>query len=135
LAKKIKIGLGTVNIPGNFDAWTAPRQFIEHIISRLHVMGHVVMVFHERPEKDKTSTSAEPKFTGRVTVDPEFLAPVLATFNEVYYMELNSGKYTVRTKPDYSRGASTVLLVDEIEQPNIMGIMQKHKQRLAAQKK
>lgn len=123
--KKIKIGKG-------WDIINGVRGYLEYIINEFSLLGNVIFVFHERDEKDVDKSTAEKTaYTGRFTVDPQYLATVLCLFNEVWRIEIDyTGKYLVQTKADSNFGASTTLSIDATEQASIELILAKHKAKV-----
>jgi hypothetical protein len=86
-------------------------------------------VFHEKDEKDRTeSTATETKFTGLVTTDPQYLQNSLSLFNEVYRITVDGNKnYKVICKPNWDVLASTTLMIDAEEKPDLLAMIAKHK--------
>lgn len=124
-AKAIRIRTG-------WDAINAIEGYIRYIIGEFSQLGNLIFVWHSRPEKDVTeSTKEKTVYTDQITVDPQFLAKDLSLFNEVYRIEITENNtYKVTCKANYEFTASTTLLVDEIEEPDIMKIIEKHHKRL-----
>lgn len=131
---KIKLGTAVVNVPKGWDVINAVRMHLEHIINEFGALGNLIFVFHQRDEKDRDrSTKEETKYTGRQTVDPQYLETVLALFNEVYYINIDyGGKYQAVVRANNEFGASTTLQLDAIEEPDIMAMIAKHEKALAA---
>ena len=113
----------------NYDLINAVERYIKYWISEFSSLGNIIFVFHERNEKDQLrSTKDETKFTGKVTVDPQYLAKVLSLFNEVFRIEIGpKNVYTVTCKPDEEILASTTLLLNATEPPDLMAMLAKHK--------
>ena len=127
LTRTITMGSKRLIIPSGWDVTTAVRNVMENMISRLGELGHVIIVFHEEPEKDKTkSTPSEPVYTGTYVVHPFYLRTLLSTFNETYRLEIKNGDYLLTVKPTAEFGASTTLLLDKNEKPNFAEMIKKH---------
>lgn len=141
LARRIKIGAGPkdyIMIGKSYDVINAVQRYFQYLISEFSTLGNLIVVYHERDEKDrKESTATETKFTGKVTIDPQYLANTLTLFNEVFRMQATGQpggagtKYTVTCKTNFEVNASTTLLIDAIEPPNLMDMIAKHKANLA----
>src|SRR5882757_8917384 len=131
LSRDLKIGARVVTIAAGWDVITAVRNIMEDAISRLQVMGHVICIFHEEPEKDTiNSTADEKKYTGMYAVHPFYLRTLLSTFNETWRIEIKNSRYFVTCKPTNEFGASTTLRIDATEDADIAKIIQKHKDNL-----
>ena len=136
LARTIKIGSGPgVKIRNSWDVINGIQRYVEYLIAEYTLLGiNLIFVFHEKDEKDKAeSTPNETKYTGLITVDPQYLQNSLSLFNEVYRITVDgSRKYTVTCKPSYDVRASTTMLLDPTEPPDIMGMIAKHQAKRAA---
>ena len=104
-------------------------------------LGNVIFVFHERDEKDKAeSTKDVTKYTGLITVEPQFASNILTLFNDVFRIKVVGSavantlpKYEVYCRATNEVNASTMLMVDAIEPPNLMEMIRKHELRKAEQ--
>ena len=138
LARTIRVGNSTsVKIRNSWDVINGIQRYIEYLIAEFSTLGvNIIFVFHEKDEKDRAeSTTNETKYTGLVTTDPQYLANSLSLFNEVYRITVDGNKkYKVTCKPNWDVTASTTMLLDAEEAPDIMAMIEKHKQRRAAQK-
>ena len=116
----------------NWDGINGVEGYMRYLITEFSNLGNIIFVFHSRPEKDVTESTAEKTvYTDQITVDPQYMAKMLSLFNEVYLIELDSmNKYKVTCKANYTFTASTTLLIDEVEEPDIMKIIEKHHKRL-----
>ena len=135
--RELKVSaLTKVRIPEGWDVINGVRSYLEYTMTEFSTLGNIICVFHVRDEKDKDkSTPKETKYTGKLTVDPQYLATLLSLFNEVYYISVDAvGKYEVVVKPNYECRASTTLLLDDREPPNINTIIAKHRANLAKAK-
>jgi len=145
LARRIKIGpdpKAYIMVGKNYDVINAVQGYFQYLIGEFSALGNLIMVFHERDEKDKErSTPTETKYTGKVTVDPQYLANTLTLFNDVFRITATGGigaaetKYTVNCKTNNEVNASTTLLVDSIEPPNFQDMLIKHRANLAKMQK
>lgn len=125
-SKKLSIGAG-------WDIINGVRGYLEYIVNEFSQLGNVIFIFHERDEKDvDKSTSEKTAYTGRYTVDPQYLATVLCIFNECWRITIDyKNAYIVQTKPDNEFGASTTLEIDKEETPSIELILKKHHERIS----
>lgn len=123
----------SIRVRKNWDAFNAVERYLYYIATEFSQLGNLIFVFHSRPEKDKTeSTPEKTVYTDQITVEPQGYANILTTFNEVYRIEITpDNKYKVTCKASYEFTASTTLLIDAEEDPDIMKIIEKHRQRLA----
>jgi len=130
--RAIRLGGGmSIQIGTSYDLINTTVGFLNYIITEFSALGNVILVFHERDEKDKAeSTPKETKYTGLITVDPQYVANILTVFNEVFRITVDfQGRFSVRTKPNQDVIASTTLLVDADEPPNLLDMIAKHRQR------
>lgn len=140
LFKGIKVGNSTTVYKGkDWDVVVSIQRYVEYLVSELTGLGvNVIFVFHERDEKDAAeSTSEKTAYTGQVTVNPQYLANCLSLFNEVYRITVNALRpnqitYTVTCRPSNDVMASTTMMLDATEEPDIMAMIEKHRQRRAA---
>lgn len=135
LARSIKLSLTkSFKIGADWDVINGVRGYLEYIFNEFTQLGTVVFVFHQKDEKDeKLSTPQKKAYTGRVTVDPQYLATLLALFNEQFFIEVDqyTKKYEVTCKPSAEFGAATTLLIGEKEPPSISAMLAKHRAELA----
>jgi len=132
--REIKLSpISILRVPQGWDVINGVKGYLEYLVAEFGTLGNIICVFHVRDEKDRDkSTAKETAYTGKLTVDPQYLASVLSVFNEVYYISVDSGgRYKVVVKPNYECRASTTLLLDANEEPDIQAIIAKHKKRLA----
>jgi hypothetical protein len=132
LARKIKVGPGKddyFQVRNGWDTINAIQRYIEYLIAEFSAIGNIIFIFHEKNEKDQVkSTKEETKYTGEITVDPQYLAKSLSLFNEVYRISISyDGRYEVQCQPQWNFAAKTTMLLDKIEKPNIMDMIAKHK--------
>ena len=127
----------SLRIPQGWDVINGVEGYLLYLISEFSALGNIIFVFHEKNEKDVAeSTEKLTKYTSQYTVDPQYLAKILSKFNEVFRIEIDSSQnYIVTCKPSYEFNASTTLLIDAKEKPNLMDMIAKHKQRLELQNK
>lgn len=134
LARRLRIGTTTVNIPSGWDVINANREYLEYIIAELATLGDLICIFHEKDEKDVTTSTAEKTtYTGMTTIQPQYLNTLLSIFNDVWRISVNgSGKRTVQTGVGSSFvGKCTLLGLNELtEEPDINKMIAKHKAAL-----
>ena len=133
LFKGIKVGNSTTVYKGkDWDVVVGVQRYCEYLIGELVPLGvNIIFVFHERDEKDNDkSTKDETKYTGKVVVSPQYLQNILSLFNEVYRIQVDGKQnYNVTCRPTYDVTASTTMLLDATEPPNIMDMIAKHKKK------
>jgi hypothetical protein len=129
MSRPVRIGNKVIDIPSGWDVINGNRGYMEYIIGRLSELGHVVCVFHESDEKDNAASTKDTKaYTGRKTVQPQYLASILSLFNDVFRITIQyDGSRSVAVKANSSFLASTSLKLDENEPPNICDMLEKHK--------
>lgn len=130
-----KFGAKQLLIPQGWDAINTVRGYCEYVFNEFSRLGNVIFVFHQRDEKDRDkSTETKAAYTGRQTVDPQYLETLLALFNEVFYIDIQpySGKYIVYTQFTDEVSAASTLLLEKEETPNISEMLEKHKLAVAA---
>jgi len=133
--KTIKVGNSTgMKIRKGWDTINGIQRYMEYIIAEFSAFADVIFVYHERPEKDYTeSTPERTAYTNYLTVDPQFLANSLSLLNEVYRITVNGDKkYEVTCKPNWEINASTTMLLDNTEPPDIMAMIEKHRIKRAS---
>lgn len=132
--RSIRVGSKTLKIGQGWDIINGSRAYLDYLIGRLSALGNIIVIFHSAPEKDKErSTKDETKYTGRTTVQPNYLSSLLSVFNEVWMVEIDfDGRYKVQVKPNNEFLASTTLLLDPSEKPDIKAMVEKHKAALKA---
>jgi AAA domain len=130
LARLIRVGNNTtVKIRNSWDVINGIQRYIEYLVAEYTNLGvDLIFVFHEKDEKDRTESSpGETKYTGLVTTDPQYLQNSLSLFNEVYRITVDGKRnYQVAVKTNYEVTASTTMLLDPFEQPDIMAMIAKH---------
>ncbi|MDR3392463.1 MAG: AAA family ATPase [Sulfuriferula sp.] len=135
LARSIKVGNNTsIKMRNSWDVINGIQRYVEYLVAEYTGLGvNLIFVFHEKDEKDRSeSTATETKYTGLITVDPQYLQNSLSLFNEVYRITVDGArKYTVTCKPNYDVRASTTMLLDVNEPPDIMAMIAKHQKKRA----
>jgi hypothetical protein len=129
-SRAVKIGPKTIDIAQGWDIINGNRGYMEYIIGRLSELGHVICVFHESDEKDNAASTKDTKaYTGRKTVQPQYLASILSLFNDVFRITIAyDGTRVVNVKPSSNFLASTSLLLKDAEQPpSIAKMLEEHK--------
>jgi AAA domain len=133
MSRTIKLGANTLKIPSGWDIINGNRGYMEYLIGRLSELGHVIAIFHEQDEKDAQNSTKEQKaYTGRKTVQPQYLNTLLSVFNDVFRITIDySGSRIVTVQPTTDFLASTSMNLDATEAPDIMQMLAKHKKRSA----
>ena len=133
LYRSIRVGNSTsIKIRNSWDVINGIQRYVEYLIAEFSGLGvNLIFCFHEKDEKDKAeSTVNETKYTGLVTVDPQYLANSLSLFNEVYRITVDGNKnYKVTCKPNWDVNASTTMLIDAEEKPDLAAMIAKHQER------
>ena len=137
LSRSVRIGGKIVKIPQGWDIVNGIRRHMDNIITTCSSIGNVIITCHEQPEKDTVaSTKDEKKYTGRITIQPQYLNTILSTFNEVWRISIDDkGEYTVEVKPTNEFLSSTTLKLDATEKPNISEMLKKHNATISVEKK
>jgi len=136
--RKIKLG-GTnpQQIGISFDRINVTMRFLDYLLTEYSALGNVIFVFHERDEKDKAESKKDDiKYTGLVTVEPQFAANILTLFNDVFRINVRGSAipntlptYNVYCRANNEVTASTTLLVDAVEPPSLVDMIAKHEKR------
>lgn len=131
-ARQIGTGSRKVLIAQGWDMINAVRGYLEYFIAEFRLLGNLICVFHERPEKDQMhSTKDNTVFTGQYSVDPFYLNSLLSVFSEVMRITVDGyGKYTVNTTSNNEFNGATTWKVDAKEEPNISAMLKKHFEHL-----
>ncbi len=136
LSRQLKIGVSTLKIGQGFDIINGNRAYVEYIIGRLSVLGNLIVVCHSRDEKDKAKTTAmEKKYTGKITIDPEYLNTILSLFNDCWLLDSDwQGKRFITTGiTDNFIGKNSLGLDLKVYDPNITQMVEAHRKRLQGQ--
>lgn len=129
MSRTIKLGSNNIKIPQGWDIVNGNKAYLEYLIGRLSELGNVIAIFHEMDEKDnQSSTKDEKKYTGRKTIQPQYLSSLLSVFNDVFRVTIDySGNRIVTVQPNSDFMACTSMRLEAIEQPNIADMIEKHK--------
>lgn len=128
MSRSIKLGTNVIKIPQGWDIVNGNKAYLEYLIGRLSELGNVIAVFHELDETDKQrSTKDEKKYTGRKTIQPQYLSSLLSVFNDIFRVTIDySGKRVVQVQPSTDFLASTSMSALASEEPaNIAGMIAK----------
>ena len=135
LYRTVKVGNSTsMKLRNSWDVINGIQRYVEYLIAEFSGLGvNIIFVFHEKDEKDvDKSTPSETKYTGKVTTDPQYLQNSLSLFNEVYRITVTGArKYEVTCMPSYDVTASTTMMLDPTEEPDILKMIEKHQKRRA----
>lgn len=133
--RALRLGGNLVQIGMSYDWINVANGFLDYLITEYINLGcNIVFVFHERDEKDQAESKVgDIKYTGMITINPQFISPILSKFNEVFRITVKKQQantlYTVDCKPTDEVLASTTLLLDATEPPNLVDMIAKHKLR------
>lgn len=119
LSRAIRIGSRTMRIGQGYDIINGNRAYIEYIIGRLSVLGNLIVVCHSMDEKDNAKTTKDGKvYTGKITIQPQYLSNLLSLFDDVWYLDTNwKGERIVTTGNTTEFNGSCSLLGLDIEEP------------------
>jgi hypothetical protein len=138
LARQIKVGNNIyMKLRNSWDTINGVQRYIEYLIAEYSTLGvNIIFVFHEKAEKDYTESKPDAAaFTDQVTVDPQYLSKSLSLFNEKYRIRVSvvAGKisYLVDCQPNREFNSNTTMLLDPIEEPDLMKMIEKHKAKRA----
>lgn len=136
LFKAIRVGNSTSVYKGkDWDVVVGVQRYVEYLIAELTALDvNFIFVFHERDEKDNAESTVErTAYTGKVVTSPQYLQNTLSLFNEVYRIKVDGNRnYQVACRPNFDVNASTTMLLDPMEKPDIMKMIEKHKAKRAA---
>lgn len=129
LSRTIKMGTNILRIPQGWDIINGNKAYLEYLIGRISALGNVIAVFHELDEKDNVRSTKDTKaFTGRKTIQPQYLSSLLSVFNDVFRITIDySGKRVVAVKPSSDFMASTSMRLDAEEEADLAKMIAKHK--------
>lgn len=136
LYREIKVGGQLkMKIRSGWDTINGIQRYMEYLISEFAPLGNIVFIFHEKNEKDVVkSTPQETKYTGDITVNPQYLSTSLSLFNEVYRIKFDGiSKFIVQCRQSHDFAASTTMLISAEEPPDIMAMVAKHRAARAKQ--
>jgi len=135
LCRTIRVGNSTsMKIRNGWDTINGIQRYVEYLVAEFTTLGtNIIFVFHEKDEKDKAeSTVDKTAYTGLVTTDPQYLQNSLSLFNEVYRITVDGNKkYEVTCRPSWDVNASTTMLLDDKEKPDLMAMIAKHRAKRA----
>ncbi len=128
-ARNIKIGTQVIKVSQGWDTVNGNKQYLEYLISRFSELGNVIAIFHELDEKDVAKSTATVKaFTGRKTIQPQYLSTLLSIFNDIFRVSIDyTGNRQVTVQPDSNFMASTSMKLDAVEKPSLADMIAKHK--------
>jgi hypothetical protein len=131
LGRVVRVGTTQLKISAGWDIINANRLYLEYIINELSTLGNVIAIFHEREEKDVIKTTKEEvKYTGLVTIQPQYLNTITSIFNDTWRLKINyANKRVLQTGiSNEFAGKCSLRGVDAEEvEPNILKLLEKHK--------
>ena len=134
--RTLKLGSMAIKVRSGWDAINTIQRALMTLIADFSSLGNVIFVYHERDEKDPVNSTAEQtRYTGRVTVDPQYLAKSLSLLNDVFRIEVDYKNHrTVKCQPDQDFNASTSLMLDPRKEyePDFRVILAEHQSAKAA---
>lgn len=139
LGRTLRIGSSSLKIGSGWDIINGNRGYLEYLVNRLSLLGNVIAIFHTQDEKDnKKSTEKLKAYTGRITVQPQYLSSILSIFNDVYLIDVDfSNKRFVQTGiSDEFIGKCSLKGLDPLkEEPDLEKMLQKHRAFVAKEVK
>lgn len=138
LGRVVKVGSTSLKISAGWDIINANRLYLEYIINELSSLGHVIAVFHERDEKDVVKTTKEEvKYTGLVTIQPQYLNTITSIFNDTWRLKTNyASKRVLQTglSGEFAGKCSLKGLEAEEIEPDLQKLLAKHRAAVATKK-
>jgi hypothetical protein len=133
MSREIKLGANKIKIPQGWDIVNGNKEYLAYIVGRLSELGNVIAVFHELDETDKQrSTKDQKAYTGRKTIQPQYLSSLLSIFNDIFRVTIEyDGTRTVQVQPSSEFVASTSMKLGLTEKPNLADMIAKHKSKVA----
>lgn len=134
--RTLKLGSTLLKVRNGWDAINAIQRGISYIISQFSALGNVILVYHEKDEKDPTASTPErTAYTGKITTDPQYLAKSLSLLDDVFRIQVDYKNHrTVKCQPDQEFNASTSLLLDPRKEypPDFREILAEHQRNKSA---
>jgi hypothetical protein len=136
LGRELKMGTHRMKIGQGWDITNGNRMYLEYVINRLATIGNVIVCFHTQDEKDNSKTTTDKNgnkqvaYSGRITVQPQYLASVLSIFNDVWWLDVNyANKRVVQTgiSSEFIGKCSLKGLNPTEEVPDIEAMLAKHR--------
>lgn len=129
MSRTVKLGANSVKIPQGYDIINGNKAYLEYLIGRLSELGNVIAVFHEIDEKDNTTSTKEQKtYTGRKTIQPQYLNSLLSIFNDRYRITIDyAGNRIAQVAPNNDFLAVTSMHLEATENPNLAEMIAKSK--------
>lgn len=136
MGRAIRIGATQLKIGAGWDIINGNRLYLEYIINKLAVMGNVICIFHEMYEKDESRSTPEKKvYTGKVTIQPQYLNTVTSIFNDYWRVSIDyTGKRVLQTGISAEfEGKCSLKGIDPLkEEPDISKLLEKHRKFVAS---
>lgn len=132
MSREIKLGANKLKIPQGWDIVNGNKAYMEYLIGRLSVIGNVIAVFHELDEKDNVRSTKDAKaYTGRKTIQPQYLSSLLSIFNDVFRITIDyNGDRVVQVQPSTDFLASTSMRLDKEEKIDLAQMIEKHRKAI-----
>lgn len=120
-------------VPFGWEPYNSNIECIKTNINALHSIGNLICVYHEAPEKDKTtSTPEKPVYTGKLSVQPANLQKLIPLFNDMLRVKVvNNQRVVITDCSDYQFDGATSMLLDSEEEADLTKMLAKHKERLS----
>lgn len=132
----LKLGNTQMKVRNGWDAINAIQRGVSYIISEFSALGNVILVYHERDEKDPTTSTPERiAFTGKITVDPQYLSKSLSLLDDVFRIQVDYKNHrTIKHTVDQEFNSTTSLLLDPRKEypPDFQVILAEHQRNKSA---
>jgi hypothetical protein len=122
-----------------YDVINGIQNYMQYLIDEYTCLGiNQIYVFHEKDEKDKAESKPNaPVYTGKLTINPQYLETVLGRINEKYHIVVDATiptniKFIVECRQNNDINAGTTMMLDPTEPADIMAMIAKHKAKRAA---
>lgn len=140
--RQIKMGNSAASIMyirQGYDVINGITNYMQYLIDEYTCLGvNQIYVFHEKDEKDKTESKPNaPVYTGKLTINPQYLENILGRLNEKYHITVDGTiptniKFLVECRQNKDINAGTTMMLDPTEPADIMGMINKHRMKRQA---
>lgn len=134
LGRVLKIGASSIKVGSGWDIINGNRGYLEYLINTLGELGNVIAIFHTQDEKDRVKSTKEvAAYTGRITVQPQYLESVLSIFNDVWLLDVDytNKRYVQTGISSEFIGKTTLKGLSDKEEPDISKMLAKHRAAVA----
>lgn len=135
--RQIKMGNSKdsiMHIRAGWDVVNGIQNYMQYLIDEYTGLGiNQIYVFHEKDQRDSDKNTPEkPVYTGKLTINPQYLENILGRLNEKYHIVVDGSipskiRFMVECRQNNTINAGTTMMLDATEPPDIMGMIAKHK--------